>query len=145
VQFLETYFIFFTIFLIFGENDIKIKETKEARSSLDLHAIEALFFNIISLLVLMLEIFGAIIIAFSGAGIFLHFLRTSRDGRDVRLTFARYLVFGLEFKLAGEILRTVVVRTINEVILLGSIIFLRAILNFVVHWEIRQEKQDRDD
>jgi len=92
----------------------------------------------------LLEIFGAIIIIFAGTTVFLHFLRTSKDGREARLTFARYLVFGLEFKLAGEILRTVIVRTINEVSILAAIIFLRALLNLIVHWEIRQEKQDRD-
>ena len=111
---------------------------------MNLHAIEELLSQVILLLVHMLEIFGAIVIAFAGTSVFVHFLRTSKDGREIRLTFARYLVFGLEFKLAGEILRTVVVRTINEVILLGAIIFLRAVLNLVVHWEIRQEKQDRD-
>ncbi len=112
---------------------------------MDLHTIEAMLSSVIMLLVLMLEIFGAIVIAFAGITVFVHFLRTSRDGREIRLNFARYLVFGLEFKLAGEILRTVVVRTMNEVILLGAIILLRAVLNLVVHWEIRQEKQDRDD
>ncbi len=112
---------------------------------MDLHTIEVMLSSVIMLLVLMLEIFGAIVITYAGTTVFVHFLRTSRDGREMRLTFARYLVFGLEFKLAGEILRTVVVRTINEVILLGAIILLRAVLNLVVHWEIRQEKQDRDD
>jgi uncharacterized membrane protein len=106
--------------------------------------LEHLLGSVILLGVHLLEVFGAIIIIFAGTTIFLHFLRTSKDGREARLTFARYLVFGLEFKLAGEILRTVIVRTINEVSILAAIIFLRALLNLIVHWEIRQEKQDRD-
>lgn len=106
--------------------------------------VEHLLSNVMLLGVHLLEIFGAIIIIFAGITTFLHFLRTSKDGREARLTFARYLVFGLEFKLAGEILRTVVVRTLNEVSILAAIIFLRALLNLIVHWEIRQEKQDRD-
>jgi len=111
---------------------------------LNIHAIEELLGQVILIAVHMLEVFGAVIILYAGTGIFLRFLRTSKDGREARLTFARYLVFGLEFKLAGEILRTVIVRTMNEVIILASIIFLRATLNLIVHWEIRQEKQDRD-
>jgi uncharacterized membrane protein len=111
---------------------------------LNIHAIEELLSGMMLLGAHMLEIFGAIIILFAGTRIFMHFLRTSKDGREARLTFARYLVFGLEFKLAGEILRTVVVRTMNEVLILASVIFLRAVLNLIVHWEIRQEKQDRD-
>jgi uncharacterized membrane protein len=110
----------------------------------NIHAIEELLAIVILLAAHMLEVFGAIIILFAGTGTFIRFLRTSKDGREARLSFARYLVFGLEFKLAGEILRTVIVRTMNEVVILASVIVLRAILNLIVHWEIRQEKQDRD-
>ncbi len=112
---------------------------------LDIHAVEELLSSAMLLMVLLLEAFGAIIIIFAGTTVFVRFLRTSKDGREIRLTFARYLVFGLEFKLAGEILRTVIVRTFNEVLILASIILLRAALNLIVHWEIRQEKIDRDD
>jgi uncharacterized membrane protein len=111
---------------------------------MNMHAIEELLTEVMLLAVHMLEIFGAIIILYAGTAVFFRFLRTSKDGRDIRLTFARFLVFGLEFKLAGEILRTVVVRTLNEILILGSVIALRAVLNLIVHWEIRQEKQDRD-
>jgi uncharacterized membrane protein len=112
---------------------------------LDIHAVEQLMSSAMLLMVLLLEAFGAVIIIFAGASVFARFLRTSKDGREIRLTFARYLVFGLEFKLAGEILRTVIVRTLGEVVILAAIIFLRAVLNLIVHWEIRQEKMDRDD
>lgn len=111
---------------------------------MDIHALEELLGDVMLAAVHLLEIYGAIIILYAGTAIFLHFLRTSKDGREVRLTFARFLVFGLEFKLAGEILRTVIVRTLNEVMILAAIIALRAGLNLIVHWEIRQEKQDRN-
>lgn len=110
----------------------------------NMHAIEELLSSVILLAVHLLEVFGAAIILFAGTSTFVQFLRTSKDGREVRLTFARFLVFGLEFKLAGEILRTVIVRTMTEVLILASVIALRAILNLIVHWEIRQEKQDRN-
>ncbi|MDW7649879.1 MAG: DUF1622 domain-containing protein [Bacillota bacterium] len=109
---------------------------------MNIHAVEELMSEMMLLAVHMLEIFGATIILFAGTRIFIRFLRTSKDGRETRLSFARYLVFGLEFKMAGEILRTVIVRTMNEVIILAAIIFLRLTLNLIVHWEIRQEKQD---
>lgn len=77
---------------------------------MNIHAIETLLTTVLTLASHMLEVFGAFIIVFAGTRTFIHFLTTSRDGREARLSFARYLVFGLEFKLAGEILRTVVVR-----------------------------------
>lgn len=111
---------------------------------MSIHLFEEILTDIILVLVHVLEMFGAIIILYAGTGTFLRFLRQSKDGREERLGFARFLVFGLEFKLAGEILRTVVVRSMHEVAILASVILLRAALNLLVHWEIRQEHQDRD-
>lgn len=58
-----------------------------------------------------------------------------------RLNLAKGMAMGLEFKLGSEILRTVVVREINECIIVGIIIFLRAALSFLIHWEIRGEEK----
>ena len=48
---------------------------------------------------------------------------------------------GLEFKLGSEILRTVVVRELREILLVGAIILLRAALTFLIHWEITNEER----
>ena len=48
---------------------------------------------------------------------------------------------GLEFKLGSEILRTVVVRELREIVLVGAIILLRAALTFLIHWEITNEER----
>ncbi|MBS3886344.1 MAG: DUF1622 domain-containing protein [Dethiobacter sp.] len=110
----------------------------------DLHAFERLMAELILLAAHLLEVFGTIIIFYAGVNTFLRFLRGKTENREVRLSFARFLLFGLEFKLASEILRTVIVRTLNEVFILAAIITLRAVLNIIIHWEIRQEKQDKD-
>ena len=47
----------------------------------------------------------------------------------------------LSFKLGGEILRTVVVRDMSEIMQVGAIIILRAALTFLIHWEIKNEEQ----
>lgn len=58
---------------------------------------------------------------------------------DTRLRLAKGLELGLEFKLGGEILRTVVLREWSEILIVGAIIILRAGLTFLIHWEIRNE------
>ena len=87
----------------------------------------------------LLEIYGAVVIILSGTWFFRHFLRTSKDGQNIRLNLARHLAFALEFKLGGEILRTVIVRSMDEIIILGSIIILRGLLNLIIHWEIKHD------
>nr|MCR5515284.1 DUF1622 domain-containing protein [Lachnospira sp.] len=51
----------------------------------------------------------------------------------------------LEFKLGGEVLRTVVVREWAELGILGAIILLRAALTFLIHWEIKNEKKELEE
>ena len=55
----------------------------------------------------------------------------------------------LEFKLAAEILKTVIIRNMNELIILGSITLLRGFLTLIIHWEMKSEnpsknKKDRE-
>ncbi len=59
---------------------------------------------------------------------------------DTRIYLAKGLAMGLEFKLGSEILRTVVVREWKEIAIVAGIIVLRAALTFLIHWEIKQEK-----
>ena len=49
------------------------------------------------------------------------------------------MAMSLEFKLAAEILKTVLVRTLDEIIILGAIILLRALMTLIIHWEIKQD------
>ncbi len=60
---------------------------------------------------------------------------------DTKLTLAKGLAMGLEFKLGSEILRTVIVREFATV---AGIIALRAALTFLIHWEIKEEEKGID-
>ena len=62
-----------------------------------------------------------------------------RKKRHVRLELAEGIALSLEFKMGGELLRTVSVREWNELLILGAIILLRAALTFLIHWEIGLE------
>ena len=63
-----------------------------------------------------------------------------RRDPQTRLRLAQGLAMSLEFKLGGEILRTVLVRDLSEIALVGAIILLRAALTFLIHWEIKNEE-----
>ena len=58
----------------------------------------------------------------------------------VRLTLAQGIALALEFKLGGEVLRTVIAREWSELAILGAIIVLRGSLTFLIHWEIKTEE-----
>ena len=91
--------------------------------------------------IVLFEIVGVIIIAFSGIQGVYNYVR--RDPLT-RLKLAKGMAMGLEFKLGSEILRTVLVRELSEIMIVGAIILLRAALTFLIHWEIKNEEAETE-
>lgn len=90
----------------------------------------------------ILELFGTTIILFASVKYFIcYFTRKNCKYMLLRSQMAKSLAFGLEFKLGGEILRTVIVGTIREVGILAAIIVLRGVLNLIIHWELEREEK----
>ena len=58
--------------------------------------------------------------------------------RKLRATFGTYLLLGLEFLIASDILKTVLEPTLNELALLGGIVVLRTILSVFLNKEIKE-------
>lgn len=94
---------------------------------------------IVNLSIIILEFIGVGIIIFT---CFKGFYLYIRKYEHTRIYLGTGLLMGLEFKLGSEILRTVIVREWKEILIVGSIIVLRAALNFLIHWELKQEKTE---
>lgn len=108
--------------------------------SVFLDLFEAYFHYGITLIIHVLELMGVIIILFGAVRDFFWYF-TGRSS-NIRLDLAQSMALGLEFKLGGEILRTVIARDWNEILTVGAIIVLRAALNFLIHWEINHLEHD---
>lgn len=50
-----------------------------------------------------------------------------------------YLLLGLEFLVAADILHTVLTPSLHELAILGSIVAIRTVISFSINWELRQE------
>ena len=93
-----------------------------------------------------LELIGVIIVAIGAAKALFKLVRTKYDLYDskIRIDFAKALTFSLEFKLASELLKTVVIRTWNEVLILSAVVLLRVVMTLIIHWEMEnEEKKDK--
>lgn len=99
--------------------------------------------GVISYLVPILELIGVFIVAYGTIKSFIKFIRSGLNSDDtrVKIDLAETLALSLEFKMAGEILKTVVSHTIEELSILGAVIVLRALLTFLIHWELKMERQ----
>ncbi|MBP5305256.1 MAG: DUF1622 domain-containing protein [Lachnospiraceae bacterium] len=104
--------------------------------------LEEILTTVISFMIPVLEMMGVFVVAVGAAQSFFKYLKSGfkADNTELKLGFAETLAMALEFKMGGEILKTVITKTINEMWVLAAIIILRAILTFVIHWEIKQEK-----
>ena len=99
---------------------------------------EVILRYIVEFSTLLLEFFGICILVFTAVKAFVLWIKKDNS---IRLCLAQGIALALEFKLGGEVLRTVVVREWAELGILGAIIALRAILTFLIHWEIKNEKK----
>ena len=94
---------------------------------------------LVEIAILVFEFIGVGIIIYSGLKGFVFFITKNPN---MKLTLAKGLAIGLEFKLGSEILKTVVVREWQEILTVAGIIALRAALTFLIHWEIKEEHKD---
>ena len=52
------------------------------------------------------------------------------------------LSLALEFKMGAEIIKTVIIHNLEELAILGAVVIIRALLAFIIHWEMRIEKKE---
>ncbi len=103
---------------------------------------EEYFHEFITITIHGLELMGVIVVVVGAIRAFYGYF--FKHELNIRLSLAQSMATGLEFKLGGEILRTVVAREWNEILTVGAIILLRAALNFLIHWEIGHIQGDAE-
>ena len=62
----------------------------------------------------------------------------------VATDLGRALALALEFKMGAEIIKTVIIHNLEELAILGIVIVIRALLAFIIHWEIHLEEKTEE-
>jgi uncharacterized membrane protein len=97
------------------------------------------FRGIMEIAVFAIDGFGVLIIIVGAVISTSRFLpkRTSASYRKYRQDLGRSILLGLEFLIAGDIIRTVVVApSLENVIVLGIVVLIRIILSITLYMEI---------
>ncbi|WP_442813898.1 DUF1622 domain-containing protein [Streptomyces sp. NBC_01558] len=100
----------------------------------------------VDMLVRLVEAGGAIIIFVGAVVAFSRLVTVGLRERkaeifvSVRLTLGRFLLLGLEFQLASDILRTAISPTFREIGQLAAIAAIRTALNYFLGREIKEER-----
>lgn len=105
--------------------------------------LEHLIAKILPEIVSVLEIIGIVVITCGCTKAFFYYIKAflTQKRFPIRIELANALALGLEFKMGAEILKTVLVRSLNEIFILGAIILLRAVLSMMIHYEIKAERE----
>ena len=95
-------------------------------------------------IIYMLELMGIIIIIGTSIKAFVIYVKGVFSGQIqdelIKMDFAKGLGMSLEFLLSAEVLKTIIVHTKDELIVLGVIMGLRIIVTFLPHWMHGTEK-----
>jgi len=63
------------------------------------------------------------------------------EREDLRHHLGYYLLLGLEFLIAADIIHTVLTPTLADLAILGAIVAIRTVISFSINWELRQARR----
>ena len=91
----------------------------------------------------VLELVGILIIIVGSCRALIRLLQcvVKKQPFHVVVDLGKALSLALEFKMGAEIIKTVIIHNLEELAILGVVIVIRALLAFIVHWEIRLEEK----
>ncbi len=109
--------------------------------------LEYIIENFVPIIIHTLELMGILILVIGALKAFYHYLRSLfvEDAYHLKYQFANAMAMALEFKLAAEILKTVIVTDMRDIAILAAIIVLRVIMTFVIHWEMKEELNENEN
>ena len=102
-----------------------------------MNILEELIHIVLPYIIHTLEILGIFIVTWSAVKAFWRYIHNAFTKRkiDLQTRLANGLATGLEFKMAAEILKTVIVQSLDELYVLGAIVLLRALISALIHFE----------
>ena len=107
--------------------------------------LEQIMEKLIHIVIPACELMGIIVVAISTLRAFGNYLMNlvTKKEVDIKFQLANGLALSLEFKMAAEILKTVLIRELAELVVLGAVIILRALLSLLIHFEMKQDGKEK--
>lgn len=109
-----------------------------------LESYKVLLHHVAEIVVYSLELIGILIIVLGtikALGLTIYRVK-NKQPVNIVMELGKALSLALEFKLGAEIINTVIIRDLQELLILAVVIIIRALLAVLIHWEIKMEKDD---
>ena len=101
---------------------------------------------IIDIITLVIKIFGSLVILWGMLVSVIHFFKgcfarikkhAPKELVNIRLEFGRYILLGLEFFIAADVIQTIFLPSWSELGMLATIVIIRTILSYFLTHEFR--------
>ena len=89
-----------------------------------------------------MELLSICIIVFTT---FVAFFKLLRHEKSARVYLLHGQSIGLTFKLGSEILRTITVRNMDEIMQIAMLILIKAAMTWLIHWELTDTEEEPDE
>ncbi len=98
--------------------------------------------SIVSFVVPIIEACGMVVVTLGVARAFIQYIvafvgRSETKDPVMRLRLGESMVFGLEFMVAADILKTAISPTWNDILFLAALVGLRTVLNYMLEADLR--------
>ena len=95
----------------------------------------------------VLEFIGIIIIIVGSCRALVRLIKCLIEKKSfhVVIDLGKALSLALELKMGAEIIKTVIIHNLEKLAILGIVIIIRALLAFIIHWEIRLEEKSEPE
>lgn len=104
--------------------------------------------ELIEYIAFAIEVMAILIVAFASAEAFVRILRlvfsaaSPRKGREVYVNYLRWLVGGMTFQLAADIVHTAITPTWEDLGKVGAIAVIRTFLSYFVSRDVREANEE---
>lgn len=107
---------------------------------------EELFNKYLPILIHLFELMGILILTLGVFTAFYHYIKKRFFKKDINIKyeFADVMITTLDFKLSAEILKTVTIKSMDELVILASVFIIRIIMTFVLEKEMKIEESKKN-
>ena len=105
-----------------------------------MNVIHEVMITVLPYIISVLEILGVFIVTWSVIKEFWEYIQNTfmKKQLDIQFNLAVGLATGLEFKMAAEILKTVIIQSLDELLVLGVVVLLRALMSLLIRFELKE-------
>ena len=103
--------------------------------------------TVVPIIVFILELMGLFIVFWTCVKAFGEYIQNTfmKKHNKIQTHLAKGLATGLEFKLGAEILKTLIVHDLDELLVLGAVFALRALMSILIHFELKHSHDSEKD